>query len=277
MDLQDRQTFVREAMAAMFRLTVVDPDPAYARQAAAAAFAELEWIENRLSRYVEISDIFRINRLGRGQATMVHVDTFECLRVALEVQAATDGAFDVAYASAAQPDRSPLIELTEAGCVVRVLANGVRLDLGGIGKGFALDRMAVLLGEWDIGTALLSASTSTVLALAPPPGERGWAVRIGADQAPQRLYLANQAIGASGTAVRGAHIIDPHTGRPAEGKFRVWAGAPTAAEADALSTAFMVMADSDVREYCRRQPQVSAHLLQAPTAELATIAKGATP
>ncbi len=257
----------------MFQITVVEPDPVYAGQAAAAALAQLERVENRLSRYVETSDIFRINRLAPGQVTTVHPDTFQCLRIALEVQAATGGAFDVAYASAVRPDDGPPIELIEPGCVVRVLADGVRLDLGAIGKGFALDRMAALLAQWDIGTALLSASTSTVLALDPPPGERGWPIHVGTDHAPRRFWLANQAIGASGTAVRGAHIIDPRTGRPAEGKFRAWAVAPTAAEADALSTAFMVMADSEVDDYCRRHPGISAHLLHTPTGELVTLSQ----
>ena len=152
-DSQDRHGFAREAMAAMFQITVVEPDPVYAGQAAAAALAQLERVEHRLSRYVETSDIFRINRLAPGQATTVHPDTFQCLRIALHVQAATGRAFDVAYASAVRPDDGPPIELIEPGCVVRVLAEGVELDLGAIGKGFALDRMAALLAEWDIATA----------------------------------------------------------------------------------------------------------------------------
>ena len=89
---------------------------------------------------------------------------------------------------------------------------------------------------------------------------------------PQRLWLANRAIGASGTAVRGAHIIDPRTGRPAEGKFRTWALAATAAEADALSTAFMVMADDEVADYCRLHPGIEAYLLKTPAGELLTMA-----
>jgi thiamine biosynthesis lipoprotein len=264
-------------MAALFQITIAEPDPIYARQAAAAALAELEQVENRLSRYVETSDIFRINRLVAGQVTTVHPDTFQCLRIALEVQTATGGAFDIAYARAAKPADGPPIELIEPGSMVRALADDVQLDLGAIGKGFALDRMAVLLAEWEIGAALLSASTSSLLPLNPPPGEQGWAIHVGADHAPRRFWLANRAIGASGTAVRGAHIIDPRTGSPAEGKFRAWAMAPTAAEADALSTAFMVMADGDVDDYCRHHPGISAYLLHAPTGELVTLAEGITP
>ncbi len=119
----------------MFQITVVESDPVYARQAAAAALAELEQVDNRLSRYVETSDVFRINRLAGGQATTVHLDTLECLRIALDVQEATDGAFDVAYASAARPDDGPILERIEPGCMVRVLADGVRLDLARSARG----------------------------------------------------------------------------------------------------------------------------------------------
>jgi thiamine biosynthesis lipoprotein len=269
--LQDRRSFAREAMAALFQITVAGADLAYAGQAATAALDQLERIEGRLSRFVETSDVFRINRLAPGETTTVHPDTLECLRIALQVSAATGRAFDAAYASAVRPGDGPPIELIEAGCVVRVLADDAQLDLGAIGKGFALDRMAALLAEWDIGVALLSASTSSLLALDPPPGEEGWAIGVGPDDAPRRLLLAHKAVGASGTAVRGAHIIDPRTGRPAEGKFRTWALAPNAAEADALSTAFMVMTDDEVAEYCRRHPGISAHLLHAPTSELVTM------
>jgi thiamine biosynthesis lipoprotein len=270
-DLQERRSFAREAMAALFQITVAEPDPVYAGQAAAAALDQLERIESRLSRFVETSDVFRINRLAPGETTTVHPDTFECLQIALQVQAATGRAFNVAYASAVRPDDGQPIELIEPGCAVCALADRVQLDLGAIGKGFALDRMAALLAEWDVGSALLSASTSSLLALAPPPGQEGWAIHVGPDHAPRRLLLANQAIGASGTAVRGAHIIDPRTGQPAAGKFRTWALAPTAAEADALSTAFMVMTDDEVADYCRLHPGIEAYLLKTPVGELLTM------
>jgi len=250
-------TLTHEAMATTFQIVVAGEEPRYARQVAAEAFAELDRIEARLSRFAEGSDIFRINRLRPGEATFVHHDTLECLRIAEEVRRDTAGAFDVAYGG--KRYQEPFF-LDEASHTVRVLAEGVRLDLGGIGKGFALDRMAALLHEWETPSALLCASTSTLLALDPPPGEEGWAVQLGVDEAPKRLALANQALSASGTAVKGSHIIDPRTGRPAEDRLRAWAVAPAAAIADALSTAFMVMSSEEIRAYCRRF-SASAHLL----------------
>ena len=123
---------------------------------------------------VQSSDISRINGLDRGQETAVHLDTFDCLRTALEVQRETDGAFDVAYGSCGPWSARPRFELDEAGHTVRVLEDGVCLDLGGIGKGFALDRLAALLAD-DIpdGARRLSASfplPDTLLAERPSLG-----------------------------------------------------------------------------------------------------------
>jgi thiamine biosynthesis lipoprotein len=73
--------------------------------------------------------------------------------------------------------------------------------------------------------------------------------------------LAHRALSGSGIAVRGRHIIDPRTGRPAGHRYRAWAAAPTAAVADALSTAFMVMTEAEIQQYCGRRPEVSAYLL----------------
>jgi thiamine biosynthesis lipoprotein len=254
----DRHTLACEAMATAFKVTVVHADPFYARQAAAAALAELDGIEGRLSRFVEMSDIARINRLERGQETVVQLDTFECLEVALEVGRETGGAFDVAYGSVAPWSAGARFELNAQRHCVRVLADGLRLDLGGIGKGFALDRMAAILADWDIAAARLAASTSTILGIGSAPGEEGWPVTFGPEHDLRRARLRNRALSGSGTALQGGHIIDPRAKRPVQGRFRAWATAPTGAQADALSTAFMVMTGAEIRDYCRRHAEVSA-------------------
>jgi FAD:protein FMN transferase len=146
---------------------------------------------------------------------------------------------------------------------VRVTARvaGLRLDLGGIGKGFALDRLDALLDDWGLDAVLWAAGTSTFLARGVPPGQSGWPLTIGSDSQPEPFSLACGAISASGTAVRGLHLVDPRTGLAGSPYARVWAAAPTAAVADALSTAFFLMTEPEIRAYCDLRPQVSAWVL----------------
>ncbi len=250
------QEFAAEAMATTFRVQVVADDAVYARQAAAAAFEELERLERLLSRYEESSDISRINRLSAGQRTVVAVETFACLNAAQQLKQKTGGAFDVAYASADGRDTASF-RLDRASHTVEVLARRVQIDLGGIGKGYALDRMMRLLREWDISAAMLWASTSTVLAFGHPQLDRDWTVDFGSDGDLRRQTLRGTALSASGTAIKGNHIVNPRTGRPAPPR-RTWVAAPTAAWADALSTAFMVMSLDEVRGCCRRDPRITA-------------------
>jgi len=253
--------FVRldhEAMATTFALTLVGEEDSYLRQAGLAACDELDRIEGRLSRNVEHSDVARLNRLPPGESLLVHPDTFRCLAIAAAVERETYGAFDVTYASGPSVSH-PRLQLDSGKHAVRIAAAGTRLDLGGIGKGYALDRMAEVLVEWDVTAAMLCASTSTVLALRPPPGEPGWIVTLGPHGShDQRVRLAGQALSGSGKSVRGEHIIDPATGKPAQAARRAWAAAPTGAVADALSTAFMVMSEEAVGDYCRAHADVSA-------------------
>jgi thiamine biosynthesis lipoprotein len=252
-----------EAMATTFSIRVAHEDPRYARQAVAAAFAELDALESQLSRFVEGSDVWRINRLARGEFAVVAPDTFRCLSTALEVHARTGGAFDVTYASAPTSKPANRLAMRPAGCGVRVLTDGVAVDLGGIGKGYALDVMAAVLRQWDVTAALLTASTSTILALDPPAGEPDWNVTFGPDRDPRRLLLSHAAFSGSGIGVKGTHIIDPRTHEPAGRRTQAWALSATAAQADALSTAFMVMNAAEVRRYCDHDQSARSYLLDA--------------
>lgn len=257
----DQQTLFHEAMATTFTVQVVHPDSRYARHAVGAAFAELDLLESQLSRFVEGSDVWRINRLRRGETAVVSLPTFRCLEEALQLQRQTAGAFDITYASTSGSDPARRLGLTPIGCMVQKLAEGVQIDLGGIGKGFALDCMASVLHEWDILSARLSASTSTHLALDAPPNQRGWPVGFG--PAPQLVALRREALAASGIGSRGQHIVDPRSHQPAR-HLRAWARAARGARADALSTAFLVMTHSERERYCRHW-HVAGAIQDAPT------------
>lgn len=258
-------------MAVRFTIRVAHEEGGYALQAAAAAFRELGELERRLSRFVQGSDVWRINRLRRGEAAVVTLDTLRCLMEAEEIRRQTGGAFDATYASTPGSLPAERLELTLCGCTVRVLAEGVRVDLGGIGKGYALDRMAAVLREWDVAVGLLGAGTSTILALNALPDEAGWPVTFGPDHDLRRAALADAAFSGSGIAVRGSHIVDPRTGEPAGGRVQAWSRARTAAAADALSTAFMVMRREEIARLCRGRGDVRAYLLDAPEGALCSL------
>ena len=144
------------------------------------------------------------------------------------------------------------------------LIRSLELDLGGIGKGYALDKASAFLLDWGIGRALIHGGTSTVAAIGSPPslglGAKGWPVGVGAGwpAAPSQVLLMDRALSGSGIEVKGKHIMDPRTGLAARAHLATWASHPSAAEADALSTAFMVMTTAEVEEYCALHPEVWA-------------------
>jgi thiamine biosynthesis lipoprotein len=259
-------TFQHEAMATYFEIVIADQEQGYARYAAEAAFRELDRLENELSRYIESSDISRANRLERGASTVISDDTVECLIIAADVTLATNRAFDPAYASE-RPEElaadAPPFTLDPASRTLTSHATHLHLDLGAVGKGYALDRMADTLREWKIPSAYLNSGGSTVLALEAPSGETGWQVGLGEGRGYRTFPMANAALSGSGIAVKGAHLINPRTGQPAPRTTRAWALAPTAAMADALSTAFFVQTEAEISALCAAHPEIGAALTGA--------------
>jgi len=279
--------FCHEAMATTFEVIVVYDDERYARQAAAAAFDEVDRLEGELSRFIENSDISRINNLPANQPLRLGLDAFECLQLSCRIYAQTNGAFDITIGSllglwrnedgtprtpsqeelnlARQHTGTHLLQLDESEHTVQLSASPVQVDLGGIGKGYAVDRVAELLRGWSIETALISGGYSSVLALNAPAGTKGWPLTVSnpdnRKQILARPCLQGRALSGSGLQ-KGQHIIDPRTAQPVKGKVAAWASAPDAATADALSTAFMVMSPDEIEQYCSDHPDVSAMIMQ---------------
>lgn len=258
--------FQHEAMATTFAIYVAGQPESYARQAAAAAWRELERLESELSRFVETSDIARAGRLARGETIPIGEDTLQCLLTAASAALATRGAFDAAYGS----DRDPADGAAEPPFTVDPTAHTLtshvprlRLDLGAIGKGYALDRMAAVLEEWGAASACLQSGGSTALALQRPPDRLGWPVGLGDAPQTRVLELEQMSLSGSGTAVKGQHLIDPRTGHTATRVSRAWALAPTASWSDALSTAFFVLTDAEIAAFCDGHPEFGAGVIGA--------------
>ena len=281
------ERFKHEAMATTFEAVVAAESKDYAQQAADAVFAEVDQIEKALSRFVETSDVSLINHLAAGEWARVSVYALECLKAAAHVCEDTDGAFDVTIGPLMtcwrNPDRSPrqpsdeelaqararvgmrLLERDDAGQRVRLKVAGVQVDLGGIGKGYALDKAVQVLKDWSIKSALLSAGGSSTFGIGGMPGKEGWPVGVGGvgedPKPPYVVNLRNASLSGSGVFVKGKHIMNPHTGRPVEDKVAAWSLHPSGTIADALSTAFMVMTAEEVEAYCKKHPETSAMLV----------------
>ncbi len=280
--------FADEAMGAVWGIVIAGVEAEYARGAAQAAFEELHRLETELSRFNPGSDVSRISRLKPGQAVKVGLDTLRCLEAAARIHAETGGAFDVTLgrlqdlwwpkegrerpptdaeiAEARRGAGMAHLVLDESEHAVGVSAGPLGVDLGGIGKGYAVDVMVELLREWSVPSALVHGGESTVFGLGAPPGASGWLISTYGPGKPvgtlASARLLNRALSGSGSPPGARHVLDPRTGRPAEGNAAAWVVTDRATDADALSTAFLVMAPEQVERYCARHPGTSGMLLR---------------
>jgi thiamine biosynthesis lipoprotein len=279
------RSFKHNAMAATFEIFIVHRDAVYAEQAAWAAFEELDRIENNLSRFNENSDVSRINSLAANSPLQIGLTTFECLATSIEMSKQTKGAFDITvgrlYDCWLDKDRTPrkpskreleaarkktgsdMLELNESEHAIMLRGDDVHIDFGAVGKGYAADKIAQLFNEWGIKVALISAGQSTILPIGTPAGLRGWPISLSDPADYSRLiakiHLSGRAISASGLR-KGQHIINPRSGKPVT-RPGAWSMAKSGAEADALSTAFMVMPANAVRSFCEKHKDTSALLV----------------
>ena len=249
-------SFRHEAMATDFIVSFGGVDSQYAKQAAYEAFSVVDDIESKLSLYQESSDISRINLAEEEQSVLISSECVECLELALEASRLTSDKFQVFVGAAAcaakgfipphlkgrlegrtKQATGEAIALDPRGRIVTRLRGDLLVDLGGIGKGFALDRMIETLEDWEIPIAALNSGGSTHLFWSTQ-GDAPWRVelnqaRIGA--------VGSGAVASSGLGFQENHIIDPSTGQSRTLWRRSYVRSPSAGLADALSTAAMLM------------------------------------
>lgn len=238
--------FNHRAMATHFQVRIADQESNYAAQAAQASIDLLDRLESRLSRFRANSDIAQLAQLATGERMRVSEPAFACLQIAKHMEQLTQSAFCATPAALQSQTALPQWELAHGEQSIVCVSGRLEFDLGAIGKGFALDRMAELMREWECPSFLLIAGGSSILAGDPPPGAPGWSCGLGEDESPYRIYLAHASLSGSGLAVKGTHILDPRTGQSAARQSRAWILADTAAESDAISTACMVLSEIEL-------------------------------
>ncbi|HEY1380548.1 MAG TPA: FAD:protein FMN transferase [Gemmataceae bacterium] len=299
--------FARSAMATVFEVLVPWGTPA-AETAAADALDHIDRLEAQLTVYRDTSEVSRLNRLAGRAPVPVEPGLFDLLALAARITAETGGAFDVTagplikawgffHRQGRVPDDAELadamarvgtrhVALDPERRSVRYLRDGVEINLGSIGKGYALDRVGELLRrKHGVTAGLLNGGNSSVLAIGTPPNDpRGWTVGLRDPAKPEErlaiVRLRDRAMATSAATYQHfayndrklGHLLDPRTGRPAAGVAMATAFAPTAAGADALATAFYVLGPEATRRYCAAHPEVAAVVLvDEPGAELEAV------
>lgn len=255
--------FQHQAMGTEWRLFLPEDSPSDLAAAARAVFALVDRLESDLSRFDSGSFISRLSRLSAGDILRVNEATFHCLALAKALHAQTRGAFDITVQAGNSGWESSMdaFILEPESMQVQTLADGLRLDLGGVGKGFAVDEAVQWLESNGFVDAFVDAGESTMYAMGSLPGAvgKGWPVSVGHDQV---CSLRDRALAASGFEIRGQHIIDPRSGFPLiTERRRSWVFAGSAAVADGLSTAAMIMSDAEIVSFSRDHPDVSFMIL----------------
>jgi thiamine biosynthesis lipoprotein len=283
----------RRAMACRFEITLASGDAGWV-PAARAALNGIDVVEQELSIFRDDSTVTRVNCEAGVGAVAVDDELFGLLDRCGTVHAATGGAFDPTstplsrcWGFLARESRVPppdaiaaaraqvgydAVHLDRCARTVRFGRPGLEVNLGAVGKGYALDRVAAGMRRSNVSHALLSAGRSSLLSI----GGRGpgWHVDVvsprqddgAAERVLARVWLRDAAIGTSGAGAQFVmadgrpygHVIDPRTGWPAAGVLSASAIAPSAELADALSTAFFVGGVELAKEYCATHPGVIA-------------------
>lgn len=263
-----------DAMGSTYSVVIYDEDRAKMEAAVDEAFEEARRLDRLLSNYRPESEWSQVNRDAADRPVDVSPELFDLLAACVEYSRRSEGAFDITV--------GPLMKvwgfykgtghLPKAGEVkaamgrvgyknillnreshqVRFAKKGIEMDPGGIGKGYAVDRMVDILRRAGIQTALVSAAGSSIYAMNAPPGEAGWKVEIrdpkDERKSAQDVILKNESMSTSGNYEKFfeadgkiySHIMDPRTGYPAPGMLSVSVIAPRTLDSEAWAKPFFI-------------------------------------
>ncbi|MEZ5357047.1 MAG: FAD:protein FMN transferase [Bryobacteraceae bacterium] len=246
-----------DAMGSTFSVVAYGDDRNRLQAAVDIAFEEVRRLDNLLSNYKPRSEWSKVNREAASHPVRVTPELFALLDACLAYSRATEGAFDITVGPLVRtwgfykgtgrlPHRAEIraallrvgyqkVVLDRENSTVSFSREGVEIDPGGIGKGYAVDRIVDLLREQNIASALVSAGGSSIYGLGAPPGEDGWKVKIrhprnpGTEPPVGDVTLRDSAMSTSGTSEKFfmsggkmySHIFDPRSGYPAPGMLSV--------------------------------------------------------
>jgi thiamine biosynthesis lipoprotein len=305
-------TVACHAMATRFEIVLHGEHPAALRAAGEEALRQVDQLEAQLSLFRASSEIACLNVRAAKGPVRVTPGLFALLQQAQKLSEESRGAFDITVAPLVRcwgfmggDGRFPtpaevaeartkvgmgLVQLNPADFTVQFAREGVMLDLGAIGKGYAVEQAAEVLREAGVTSALIHGGTSTVQALGPPPGEEFWKIAIETlsprpDVPPTLLAtvpLKEEAMSVSGVLEHSfqakgrtyGHVIDPRTGEPAIGTVLAAVVLPSATETDALSTALLTVGAAGHDAIAKLRPGMRTLVVSEAGGHLHVEAKG---
>lgn len=301
-----KQTLVykkKYVMGTVFEIAAYDTSSAHASDIIERAFQEIVRVDDLLSNYKPESALSRLNRSAHFHSEKVPPDLYRVIDQAVRFSRLSQGKFDISVAplvdlwkaalsgeAAASPEQQQKVRECVGYEKIELIppdriafrSSCLRLDLGAIGKGYALDKAGEMLRSAGIRNALINAGGSTMLAMGSPPGETAWLVHL---RDPSReidpeVMLKDESISTSEQSASSflgvdspGHIVDPATGRPLMTEFSVSVVAKTGMLSDALSTTLLLLGPAQGKAVASRMADVSAMWI-SPKAQMETVTNG---
>lgn len=281
------------AMGTVFEIAAYGSSPSRMSRAIDQAFKEVVRLDHVMSDYIPDSDLSRINRTAHYRAEPIPADLYKVIQQSLVYSRLSMGEFDITVGPIARlwkaeieggaaPSKAQEERLRR--CVgwrkvvllppnrVEFRSSCMALDLGAIGKGYAVDRAAAVLRSYGIERALISAGGSTFYAMGSPPGKPAWVVHLRdpSSKLNPEVSLSGDSVSTSeqtqdpehGSAPFG-HIVDPAKGIPVKTPYSVSVVADSATVSDALSTTLLLMGPTRGKPLVRKLPEVAAIWISA--------------
>lgn len=277
-----------DAMGSVYTIVAYGEDRGKLLAAVDQAFEEVRRLDRMLSNYRPASELSRVNREAAKGPVQVSEELFRLLEACDSYSRQSEGAFDITVGplmkvwgfykgSGRLPHRAEIrgvlglvgyekVTLDKKDRTVRFAREGMELDPGGIGKGYAVDRMVAILKAAGVRVALISGGNSSIYALGAPPSEKGWSISIrdpkDITRSKEEVVLKDMSLSTSGTSEKFfhaegkvySHIMDPRTGWPAQGMLSVSVIAPRTIDSEAWAKPAFINGRAWMAKHLRGNP-----------------------